>query len=303
MSKYIAVRNGMTSCEESDLAHIAVDFLQDGGVVSKRYANAFKVNQLDTPAMGVKINAGRCYVPGVNAGGSYMVWSVESDIQETLTLGGSDPSYSRYDIVCVKVDVAIIANADASNVVSLVVVVGSPSGSPVVPSVPLNHYKLAEILVGAGTTTVTNSDITSKRVEAGPVKTGGWLNGDYAAGSIDQTAAPTLTRLYGAATSGRLGTPPASDTGMFLTQTGSMVLTLDGSSHGTITYERPFPNGLLSAFACDGDSEGSVAYGKTVGTVAGDSDLSILKIRCTKAQDDSSMAGIQVRIDYISWGW
>jgi hypothetical protein len=96
-----------------------------------------------------------------------------SDANETVTIGASGVS-ARIDIICLKVDAS-------TGVASIVAIAGTPSGSPAVPATPASHYKLAEVAVGAGVTTITNANITDTRRSVFVAPTGarnqGLING------------------------------------------------------------------------------------------------------------------------------
>jgi hypothetical protein len=96
-----------------------------------------------------------------------------SDANETVTIGASGVS-ARIDIICLKVDAS-------TGVASIVAIAGTPSGSPAVPATPASHYKLAEVAVGAGVTTITNANITDTRRSVFIMPTGarnqGLING------------------------------------------------------------------------------------------------------------------------------
>jgi hypothetical protein len=295
----------MSACDETDLSAIAVDFIGDGGVASKQYTNAFKCYQQTTPDMSIKVNPGRAYVPGTNQAGRTMVWAVEADAVNNVTLDSSHASWGRYDLICIKIDTSVSANSDASNVMTVVKVTGTASGSPAVPATPANHYRLARVYVGPNVSSITNANIQDNRAEAGPLKTGGWNVGDYKEDSVTSTDAPTLLRFYGAATSGRLGTPPNVDSvGKFKIQSGSRTQVVDSNSCIGITLQRAFPGGMLSCMVCDGHADGgALNFGKTLGIVNGGTSIGYVRVRITRGSNDASLTGNNVRVEYIIIGW
>jgi hypothetical protein len=71
--------------------------------------------------------------------------------------------------------------------------------------------------------------------------------------------------LYGATSASLVGPNPASLlTGgtQFLVQAGTSVMTSDGAGYSRVTFQKPFPNGLLTVITTNGDSSIDRARGK-----------------------------------------
>lgn len=168
MSKYAIIRDGMTNATEGDILRQVTNFLAQAGVVFHG-ANDLKVTAQTVPDMTVKVAEGGGYI--LNSSWSAYssaakFWPFLSDAVETpVTIGANSSGSTRVDLICAKFDTAASPDANASNVVTFVVVAGTPgAGAPATPS---NHLKLAEVTVVNGASSISNSDITDRRVPAG----------------------------------------------------------------------------------------------------------------------------------------
>lgn len=145
----VSFRDGYSTSAQ-DLSRFNKNFLINEGVAN----DGLKVSQSTVPAMSVQVIAGTSYFYGTGTTADTM-FEFYSDSTETVTIPTAS-AQARIDIVCCKVDAS-------TGVASLVVVSGTPSGSPAVPATPASHYKLANVAVGAGVTTITNANITDTR--------------------------------------------------------------------------------------------------------------------------------------------
>lgn len=145
----VSFRDGYSTSAQ-DLSRFNKNFLINEGVAN----DGLKVSQSAVPAMSVQVSVGNAYFYGTGTTADTM-FEFYSDSLETVTIPTAS-AQARIDIVCCKVDAS-------TGVASLVVVSGTPSGSPAVPATPASHYKLANVAVGAGVTTITNANITDTR--------------------------------------------------------------------------------------------------------------------------------------------
>lgn len=163
----VSFRDGYSTSAQ-DLSRFNKNFLINEGVAN----DGLKVSQSTVPAMSVQVIAGTSYFYGTGTTADTM-FEFYSDSTETVTIPTAS-AQARIDIVCCKVDAS-------TGVASLVVVSGTPSGSPAVPATPASHYKLANVAVEAGVTTITNANITDTRRTMFMVPTGarnqGLING------------------------------------------------------------------------------------------------------------------------------
>lgn len=163
----VSYRNTYTTSPE-DLARTNKNFIINEGVAF----DGLKVTQSLTPAMSVSVATGTGYFYGSGTNANVM-YEFYSDATETVTIGTAGVQ-ARIDIICLKVDAS-------TGVASIVAVAGTPSGSPAVPATPASHYKLAEVAVGAGVTSITNANITDRRRSVFVAPTGarnqGLING------------------------------------------------------------------------------------------------------------------------------
>lgn len=130
------------------------------GGVNTALGNKLQVTQTGSPSMAVLVRSGHAVVPGSEntTQGGYHVYN---DADVTLTVTAAHASLPRIDLVCFKVEDSQYSGSN--NLGSLVVVAGTPAGSPVAPTAPNNSLTLAQIAVGAGVTSIVNANITDTR--------------------------------------------------------------------------------------------------------------------------------------------
>jgi hypothetical protein len=139
--------------------------------------------------MSVIVRSGWAAIVGTTqpAMGTYVAYN-DGDVGLTITTANA--TNPRIDLVCVTVNDSYYSGS-ADNVV-LQVVAGTPAGSPVAPATPANSIALAEVYVGAGVLSISNSNITDERVQ---VTTNVPVSGDI-------TGVTAGTGLSGGGTSG-----------------------------------------------------------------------------------------------------
>ena len=164
MSHYVQFRNQMTNADDEDLMALARDLFGTTSFIVG--SGSYEVVQNSPTGMSVLINDGKAYVYSSTL--DYHMRTLLDTFAATaskavLTIDANSSGSTRYDLICIKIDTAAISDANASNIASLVVVKGTPGAG--VPATPANYYKLAEITVADGETTITTSEITDSRVQ------------------------------------------------------------------------------------------------------------------------------------------
>lgn len=136
-----------------------------GNVVS-----GFTTTQAGTPALSVEVAAGQALIEDGDK--KYEVWA---DSTQTVTISTPNVSNPRKDYIVAYVDTTETPNPASPNnptIFKFAAVAGTPAGSPSAPSSgqiqsaigAANPYAIiAEVLVGAGVTTITNANITDRR--------------------------------------------------------------------------------------------------------------------------------------------
>jgi hypothetical protein len=181
MSRYVLIRNGMEyhpttglgGAREDGLMAIANDILNGGGIVDK-VGGDLLVTEQASPVMSVHIAKGRLYIANSgwvkNTYDKNKLYPCLIDADEDLDIEPNSSGTTRHDLICVKIDLTIDCGDSGENAVTLVVVKGADDDT--VPSTPANHYKLAEVEVANGASTIVNADITDSRVQS-------TINSDY----------------------------------------------------------------------------------------------------------------------------
>lgn len=153
-----------TGMEANDHMHISEDFINNAGVVN---TTNFLVTQASTPGKKVTVSGGIAYV--LNADFSDLslseqkYWRVKMSGDTDVTITDNISGNPRIDVICIKVDPTATPDGEATNVASLVAVVGTPAASPTAPATPDHHLKLAEVEVSNGFSSIVNADITDYR--------------------------------------------------------------------------------------------------------------------------------------------
>jgi hypothetical protein len=153
----VQLRNAVSSLIAGVTA--SADMRPRGGV-NGSMGNKLQVTQTGSPSMAVIIKSGAAWIPGSEniTQGAY---SVVNDADVTVSVTAAHATLARIDLVCFKVEDSQYSGG--ANTCSLVVVAGTPSGSPAVPTAPNNSLILAQIAVGAAVSTITNANITDRR--------------------------------------------------------------------------------------------------------------------------------------------
>jgi len=140
-------------------ANASASLVSRGGV-NGALGNKLLVTQTGSPSMAVIIKSGVAWVPGTE-NASQGAYGVMNDADVTLSVTAAHATLARIDLVCYKVQDSQYSGATNSS--SLVVIAGTPSGSPAVPAAPANSLILAQIAVGAAVSSITNANITDRR--------------------------------------------------------------------------------------------------------------------------------------------
>jgi len=126
---------------------------------------ALQVTQSTVPAMTVQVAAGVAVITGTDQSfqGKYLVR--EEAATTGVAIGAAPGSGQRNDIVGIRVRDPN-ATGPAGNDAVITVVAGTPSASPVDPTLPSSFLSLARVRVPAGTASITNALIDDLRVPA-----------------------------------------------------------------------------------------------------------------------------------------
>lgn len=163
MAKLLAFRDGGKTDEKGISRHLSQ--LLAGNTFS-----GLQVTQQSPLALGVTVSAGDAMVDSGN-GYPYMPWS---DATTNVTLSTADGTNPRYDLIVAYIDLTVVSSVTPNNPNAFIIakVNGTPAGSPVEPNDTAIHTAigasnpyiiLARVTVGAGVTTVTNSNIVDRR--------------------------------------------------------------------------------------------------------------------------------------------
>lgn len=160
-----------------------------GGVVLGM-GGSLAVTQNGSPNMSVNVASGQVYVPGTE-GTKQGTYVCVNDATKNITITAADGSNPRIDIIVAKVQDTLYSGA--VNSWSLVVVTGTPAGSPAVPTAPANSVTIAQIAVGTGVTSIVTANITDKRFYAAALGGNIWCT---TATRPDITTVPAGTEIW-----------------------------------------------------------------------------------------------------------
>lgn len=155
-----------TGADTSDLTSLATGIVMQECVFDE---NSFAVTERGAGAdMSVDVSAGNALVKNDSyTDGSVdetRFWPVCSDAVTNVTIAANSSGNPRIDIIILEVDNVTPPNDDGSNVFDISVVQGTPAGSPSAPATPSNAYKIAEVAVANGASSIVNANITDTRV-------------------------------------------------------------------------------------------------------------------------------------------
>lgn len=161
-------KSGATAHPEASVLQFITDLLNTSGVLDLSSSNHFIVEQQSVPNMTVKVATGRAYIKDTSGNG----YPVRNDASTNVSISANSSGNSRIDALVLYIDKSATPNTDASNVAKLLVVEGTPAGSPSAPDSTAiqsavgagNPYtKLAHITVASGATSIATANISDQR--------------------------------------------------------------------------------------------------------------------------------------------
>lgn len=168
MGKYISIRSGATALPEESVAHFVHDLLYQSGVLNP--STHWKVSEHSPQGMSVDIATGRGFFRKTT-----MTYHGYSDAIETVTITANSSGNPRIDSIVAYVDLSATPDSNASNVLTMVTVAGTPASSPTAPDSTAilasigagNPYiVLANIAVADSASSIINANITDVRPAA-----------------------------------------------------------------------------------------------------------------------------------------
>lgn len=167
------MRSGGTLHPAEIMNFFASYLVATGGVLNKN-GTAFKVEEIDTPDMIVKVNMGRAYIPQSDGLQAFPVWSHTDDANLAINSNGS--GNGRKDAVVLYIDKSVSPPSyTVDDVAMLVIVEGTPNASPQAPSdadiqsavgASNPFIRLANVTVGSGVTEILDANIEDTRLDA-----------------------------------------------------------------------------------------------------------------------------------------
>lgn len=138
----------------------AASNLRPRGGIHPSMGGSMVVTQTGTPSMGVNVDSGIAAISGSENSTQGVYW-VLNDAIVTVGITTAHATLPRIDIIQVRVRDAFYSGVDNNAIIDAKA--GTPAASPVAPTPDANALVLAEVLVGAGVTSITNANITDKR--------------------------------------------------------------------------------------------------------------------------------------------
>lgn len=130
------------------------------GGVHPGMGSEFTVAQTGSPSMAVTIASGVAWIPGSESS-TQGAYGVLNDGTVTVAVADAHVSLPRLDLVVVQIRDSDYSGANDDALIS--VITGTPDSSPVLPSAPDNSIALAQVAVGAGVSSISNTNITQIR--------------------------------------------------------------------------------------------------------------------------------------------
>jgi hypothetical protein len=176
MGIFVNIINGMTNATDGDLLAVHSDnFVQEG---VKNLSTHFAVTEKGSPDMSVDVAAGIAYVENDSwtefTSDEPRFWRVVNDATVNTAISSNSSGSTRVDLVCIKVNTAISPGDNGELGATIEIVEGTPGAGA--PATPANHFKLGQVTVADGATSITNANIADSRVasEILPTTPLGW---------------------------------------------------------------------------------------------------------------------------------
>lgn len=261
--------------------------------------SSLAVTQNSPAGMSVRVASGWAAIVGTTQAnmGTYVIYN---DAIDTLTVTTANPTNPRIDRVVATVRDAYYSGA--FNDVIFQVVAGTPAGSPSAPATPANSISLATIAVAAGTTAITNANITDTRVDVTTnlgvgditsVSAGAGLSGGGTSGAVTLSIDSTVATLTDAQTltnktltsplinlginaqTGTTYTTVLADNGKLVTQSNGSSITTTIAPNSSVAY----PVGAQITFAQLGAGQVTIQGGSGVTVVSTGATANTPKLR------------------------
>lgn len=168
MSNKVAIRSGASAIPEESIAHLDLELIYQSGVVDP--SSHWLVYENNPKAMNVLVAIGRGYFKKTG-----MTYNGYSDAINTVAITANSSGNPRVDAIVAYVDLSASAGTDATGVLKIVAIAGTPASSPVAPddtavqaSVGAGNpfTRIANVAVANGASTIANANITDTRVSA-----------------------------------------------------------------------------------------------------------------------------------------
>lgn len=135
----------------------------------------FAVNAQGSPNMTVAVSSGSAYVVATPSGGNQQTFAVTSDASENVTISANSTGGTRYDFVYLVLDATkLTAPAVTGTDVASFTVQRSTTQYVDSNGAPSNSLLLAEVTVSNGASSISNSNITDRRIVSNLTFNNGW---------------------------------------------------------------------------------------------------------------------------------
>ena len=135
----------------------------------------FAVNAQGSPNMTVAVSSGSAYVVATPSGGNQQTFAVTSDASENVTISANSTGSTRYDFVYLVLDATkLTAPAVTGTDVASFTVQRSTTQYVDSNGAPANSLLLAEVTVANGAASISNSNISDRRIVSNLTFNNGW---------------------------------------------------------------------------------------------------------------------------------
>lgn len=135
----------------------------------------YAVNAQGSPNMTVAVSSGSAYVVATPSGGNQQTFAVTSDASENVTISANSTGGTRYDFVYLVLDATkLTAPAVTGTDVASFTVQRSTTQYVDSNGAPSNSLLLAEVTVSNGASSISNSNISDRRIVSNLTFNNGW---------------------------------------------------------------------------------------------------------------------------------
>ena len=169
-----------TGMQVQDHMHLSQDILSMEGIAG--VLTSLQVVQNGTPNMSINVSPGVGFILNVNFADNSITqnkyFHFINDANFNVVINANAAGNPRITSIFAKFLAGTTPDSTASNVTTFVAIDGTAAASPTAPSAPADgnsYLRIADITVANGASSITNANITDRRIRVAPDVYDGWV--------------------------------------------------------------------------------------------------------------------------------